>query len=137
MKNRILNALCATGIAATFAVGSAAPAFSASMTSPAWMNANSSLTLVAQRGRHRGDDSYYRGYKGSRHYRHGYRQRNGLWFPLAAFGLGAIIGGAVANNGGGSAHVQWCYDHYRSYRAYDNTYQPYNGPRRACYSPYR
>ncbi|MDQ2632323.1 MAG: BA14K family protein, partial [Pseudomonadota bacterium] len=37
---------------------------------------------------------------------------------------------------GGSAHVQWCYDRYRSYRASDNTFQPYNGPRRQCYSPY-
>jgi len=37
---------------------------------------------------------------------------------------------------GGSAHVRWCYARYRSYRAYDNTYQPYNGPRRQCYSPY-
>jgi hypothetical protein len=38
--------------------------------------------------------------------------------------------------GGGSAHVQWCYDRYRSYRAWDNTFQPYNGPRRQCWSPY-
>jgi len=36
-----------------------------------------------------------------------------------------------------SAHVQWCYGRYRSYRASDNTYQPYNGPRRQCRSPYR
>ncbi|PBC03276.1 BA14K family protein [Mesorhizobium sp. WSM3860] len=34
------------------------------------------------------------------------------------------------------AHVQWCYDRYRSYRAWDNTFQPYNGPRRQCISPY-
>jgi hypothetical protein len=34
------------------------------------------------------------------------------------------------------AHVQWCYDRYRSYRSYDNTFQPYNGPRQQCYSPY-
>ncbi|MGB3387422.1 MAG: BA14K family protein [Pseudaminobacter sp.] len=34
------------------------------------------------------------------------------------------------------AHVNWCYNRYRSYRAYDNTFQPYNGPRRQCYSPY-
>ena len=38
--------------------------------------------------------------------------------------------------GGGRAHVDWCYARYRSYRAYDNTFQPYNGPRRACVSPY-
>lgn len=35
-----------------------------------------------------------------------------------------------------SAHVQWCYDRYRSYRAWDNTFQPNYGPRRQCISPY-
>lgn len=34
------------------------------------------------------------------------------------------------------AHIDWCYSRYRSYRAYDNTFQPYNGLRRQCYSPY-
>jgi len=34
------------------------------------------------------------------------------------------------------AHVNWCASRYRSYRAYDNSFQPYNGPRRACVSPY-
>lgn len=33
-------------------------------------------------------------------------------------------------------HIRWCYKRYRSYRAYDNTFQPYHGPRRACRSPY-
>jgi BA14K-like protein len=37
---------------------------------------------------------------------------------------------------GGNAHTGWCYARYRSYRAYDNTFQPYYGPRRACVSPY-
>ena len=37
---------------------------------------------------------------------------------------------------GANSHVAWCYDRYRSYRAYDNTYQPFNGPRRECISPY-
>jgi hypothetical protein len=36
----------------------------------------------------------------------------------------------------GSAHVQWCHSRYRSYRTYDNTFQPYHGPRRQCRSPY-
>src|SRR5262245_44190693 len=26
---------------------------------------------------------------------------------------------------GGSSHTQWCYARYRSYRAWDDTYQPY------------
>jgi hypothetical protein len=42
----------------------------------------------------------------------------------------------VYRGGQSSAHVRWCYDRYRSYRAYDNTFQPYNGPRRQCWSPY-
>ena len=37
---------------------------------------------------------------------------------------------------GGNTHARWCYARYRSYRAYDNTFQPYYGPRRACVSSY-
>ncbi|MEI2297180.1 BA14K family protein [Ensifer sp. MJa1] len=37
---------------------------------------------------------------------------------------------------GGSTHTSWCYARYRSYRAYDNTFQPYHGPRQVCVSPY-
>ena len=40
----------------------------------------------------------------------------------------------VYRSGGG--HANWCYNRYRSYRASDNTFQPYNGPRQQCYSPY-
>lgn len=92
----------------------------------------------------RGNYHYYNGHRGYREARRGYRQHNGYWFPPAAFIAGAIIGGAIANQppvqyrprGGGNAHVQWCYDRYRSYDARSNTYQPYNGPRRQCNSPY-
>jgi hypothetical protein len=86
----------------------------------------------------RGGYSYYNGHRGYNYYRPGYREYNGLWFPLGAFAAGAIIGGAVAQppvRYGGS-HVEWCANRYRSYRAYDNTYQPNNGPRRQCNSPY-
>jgi BA14K-like protein len=81
---------------------------------------------------------YYRGHRGYRYYRPGYREYNGWWFPAAAFLTGALITGAInsAPRYGGNAHVQWCYDHYRSYRASDNTFQPNNGPRRQCNSPY-
>jgi hypothetical protein len=37
----------------------------------------------------------------------------------------------------GSTHVHWCANRFRSYRAWDNTFQPYHGPRRYCISPYR
>ena len=65
---------------------------------------------------------------------------------IGGLAAGAIIGGALAQPryaqpprryvGGGNSHVNWCYSRYRSYRAYDNTFQPYNGPRQQCYSPY-
>lgn len=87
--------------------------------------------------------AYYRGYRGYRDYRPGYRRYDdGFWYPAAAFITGAIVGGAIASQPRavvrdyGSSHVQWCYDRYRSYRASDNTFQPYNGPRRQCRSPY-
>lgn len=82
---------------------------------------------------------YYNGHRGYRDYRPGYRRHNGVWFPLAAFATGAIIGGAIANRPPvryGGSHVEWCANRYRSYRAYDNSYQPNYGPRRECNSPY-
>ncbi|MBE7185454.1 MAG: BA14K family protein [Methylobacterium mesophilicum] len=89
----------------------------------------------------RRDGYYYRGYRGYRDRRAGYRYHNGYWFPAAAFLAGALATGAIvdANRNrasAGSAHVQWCANRYRSYRASDNTFQPYNGPRQQCRSPY-
>lgn len=80
----------------------------------------------------------WHGHRGYRDYRPGYRRHSdGWWYPLAAFGLGAAIGGAIANDREmGGSHVSWCANRYRSYRAYDNTFQPNNGPRKACVSPY-
>lgn len=87
---------------------------------------------------HHGGYGWYNGHRGYRHWRHGYRYYNGWWFPATAFLGAAIIGNALAARPvyrGGSYHVRWCYEHYRSYRASDNTYQPYHGPRRQCVSP--
>jgi hypothetical protein len=35
-----------------------------------------------------------------------------------------------------TAHLDWCYDRYRSYRPEDNSYRPYGGGRAFCVSPY-
>ena len=92
----------------------------------------------------RGNEAYYRGHRGQRQARRGWRQHEGFWFPPAAFIAGAIIGGAVAQPQQPSvrpgrmsqSHVDWCFNRYRSYRTSDNTFQPYNGPRQACRSPH-
>jgi hypothetical protein len=103
-------------------------------------------------GRRYGPPRHYRGGRewrhGGRHhgprYRHG--RRSGPSFNV-------IIGGGSYYRpapryiapparpvrpayGVSRAHIDWCYSRYRSYRASDNSFQPYNGPRRACYSPY-
>ncbi|WP_419914453.1 BA14K family protein [Hoeflea sp.] len=33
-------------------------------------------------------------------------------------------------------HVGWCATRFKTYNSYDNTYQPYSGPRKQCWSPY-
>lgn len=89
----------------------------------------------------RGDGYYWRGHRGIRHYRPGYRRHGDWWFPAAAFLGGAILGNVIGSQPRvvhrlSNAHVAWCYDRYRSYRVSDNTLQLYNGPRRQCNSPY-
>jgi hypothetical protein len=91
-------------------------------------------------------DRYHRRHYG-RYYRHRHHRGSDAAAIIGGLAAGAIIGGALAQPryappprryvGGGGGHVDWCYSRYRSYRAYDNTFQPYNGPRRQCYSPYR
>lgn len=76
---------------------------------------------------------YYKGHRGYSERRTGYRQHNGYWFPPSAF-VGTIIGGVLNGSTAGSSHVAWCDNHYRSYRASDDSYQPYHGPRKRCIS---
>jgi hypothetical protein len=155
MKKTII-ALCATAIAAPLAF-TAAPAFAQDGgfsiqfgTGPSFRDRDSwewrqrEREMLRREARREARSAYYNGYRGYRDRRAGYVYRDGWWYPAAAFALGAIVGGAVANDGpryapragGGSAHVSWCYDRYKSYRASDNSFQPYNGPRQQCYSPY-
>lgn len=95
-------------------------------------------------------------------YRHRYDQRGRRGHPaprhpsrsgpdLGSAIVGAIIGGVIVNqlhsgqqhrapSRSGAYlshnHINWCHNRWRSYRVTDNSYQPYNGPRRICVSPY-
>ncbi len=155
---KFFSAFSAAAMSATFAIASIAPANAAPVFVPNAQTAPSGdLVQVDYKKwpknkysgnnkyhgnnfRRNGNRAYYNGQRGYKYQRNGYRYYNGFWFPAGAFIAGAIIGGAINNgnnySGGGSRHVQWCYDRYRSYRASDNSFQPYHGPRQQCYSPY-
>lgn len=93
-----------------------------------------------------GPRAWYNGYRGYRDRRAGWHYHRGYWFPPHAFVDRRHTGSVYRDRDRRDryrshrrlerAHVEWCYDRYRSYRASDNTFQPYNGPRRQCYSPY-
>lgn len=84
---------------------------------------------------------YYKGYPGLPKWRAGYRRHaNGWWYPLAAFGVQVIIRQPKRHrrtaHGLPPEHYVWCDRRYRSYRVWDDTFQPYHGPRQLCNSPY-
>lgn len=140
---RLRLATVVTGFAVT--LGSFLPA-QAAMPLPAvpQASADQALATQVQYRRHyerHNRHGWYNGHRGYRDRRPGYRYHNGFWFPLAAFGAGALIGGAVAadrdRGGYSSRHYAWCENHYRTYRASDNTFVASGGIRRSCVSPYR
>jgi len=148
--NKIMSGMLAATLSVSFAATAVVPVGAAQMFVTHGPSASSDVQVIDHNPwkKHRNfnrtrnfDQPYWNGYRGSRHYRHGYRRHGDFWFPAGAFIAGALITGAIVNNQnrvyrGGDAHVEWCYDRYRSYRASDNTFQPYNGPRQQCYSPY-
>jgi hypothetical protein len=105
---------------------------------------SATVTKVDHRRRHYRDRRHWRGdrrysrrhYRPRRHYRGpsiyfdfavpSYRYGQPHYAPRRGY----------RSYGGSSAHVRWCYNRYRSYRAWDNTFQPYYGGRRQCWSPY-
>lgn len=162
MMKRLISGICAAAMAASL-YGASAPAFAgtlrpASIDRPAssdvvkidwrrhrWSHAEQLRGVPTSHHRYRGHWGGHRHWRGHRHGRYYYRHRHdhdNFIGPAAGFLAGALLGGMIANTApratyyGNSAHVRWCYSRYRSYRASDNTFQPYHGPRRQCISPY-
>jgi hypothetical protein len=135
---KILSTTLCGAVALTFAAISTGPVTAAPLSVPMTITASSDVVTVDHRRdrfERRGSYAYYNGKRGYRDRRHGYRQHNGFWFPPAAFIARAMIGRGHDSRAG-NVHVRWCTDRYRSYRAWDNSFQPYNGPRQRCNSPY-
>jgi hypothetical protein len=145
MKNTIKGGIAAAMAVAMFAT-SFVPATAMPLPKVGVSQASDVEQVQYQRDR-RDRRGWHNGHRGHRYERRGYRRHSdGWWYPLAAFGAGAIIGGAIANDGYSQPrytesginprHVDWCHARFRSYRSYDNTYQPNYGPRKQCLSPY-
>lgn len=161
---KLISTLCATALTAAMAFTSFAPAQAAPIVVPAAPAASSDVAQVdGSRWDRRVNGNYYqqrrlyRDRSGWNHNRHGwnrdrnwrrhggYRDRNLGGAVIGGLITGAIVGGVLNNSGpvyrdrvyrGGNAHVQWCFDRYRTYRAADNTYVPRVGQRAYCNSPY-
>jgi len=150
---KLISTICAAAMAVTGIAATMVPAGAAPVPVPQFQTGTTAEVQQVRDGRRfhrRGKYYYYNGHRASRDHSPGWRRHNGWWFPPAAFIAGAIVGGAIANQPtyraptyrapayrtASQAHVRWCQDRYRSYRAYDNTFQPYNGPRQQCVSPY-
>lgn len=138
--SRIRSTLCGLTAAALLAATSAT---AAPLHLPQPEAGSSSLEQVKK---YKYKYKYKNNYKYPKKYKYNYGYN--YWAPGAAFLGGAIIGGMLAAPRyypapryysaprGANAHVTWCYNRYKSYRASDNTFQPYHGPRKPCRSPY-
>lgn len=81
--------------------------------------------------------------------RHGHRRNDNLVPLIGGLAAGAIILGIEADRArererrrereiyyDDDDHIAWCLDRYRSYDIRSDSYQPFEGPRRRCISPY-
>ncbi|WP_455474124.1 BA14K family protein [Bartonella sp. B30(2025)] len=95
------------------------------------------------------------GFKGYRHYRSGYRKySDNWWYPEQAFVTFPLLNtkhvplktvSAFTKESSLPAlekekpwmlkqHIDSCMERYRSYNKNDNSYQPFHGPRKQCFS---
>lgn len=94
----------------------------------------------AHRPRWREKSSYR--HRSKRHARPSYRHRSyrharpSYHHYGPSFGFSVVVPGFAGELGGGSGHVQWCMDRYRTYDPATDTYIPRVGERAYCISPY-
>ena len=143
--------LAALALVSTIAVSSIAPAQAQSIT---FSIGQRDRVITSYCDRHPGDRDCYRYRQGGWHdsdYNSFYRTRrsglDSIATGLFGFGFGAVIGSAIANSNNGyggrrligpvggssySAHVEACYDRYRSYDEETDSFMGYDGRRHRC-----
>jgi hypothetical protein len=143
---KTLATLCAAAISLTSLGMASAPASAAPLQTSIQITGGAELISVRDRRdrkdrkdrfERRGNAYYFNGFKGDRRHRPGWRSYGGWYFPPSAFSFGITINPPSRPGIRLSArHINWCEDHYRSYRRSDNTFKPVGAPRRQCISPF-
>lgn len=140
-----MTKLLIVALASMTALASYAPAQAFPVANPGGFQSSNVTPVRYGGGWHHGGwhgggwrDGWHRGYG----WRRGYGGYGG-WYGddiggavigglAAATLLGVLINSTARAPHRGNAHLSYCYSHYRSYRASDNTFQPDHGPRRQC-----
>jgi len=126
MKKHV-SLLCAAALAAQVFAISAVPSVAAPVRAAPVVSTDNGAALTEVQYRRRGGPGFRRGGGGA------------AGAVVGGLIAGAIIGGALANAPRAYAdnpHTRWCLNRYRSYDPRTDTFQPYNGPRQYCISPY-
>jgi len=106
--------------------------------------ANAELPDVVEVGHKRKYRKLKRKYK-KHHKRHYKRYHKHRHFDAGSFIAGTLLGVIITHPRPHyvydyrylpRVHVHYCTKRYKSYRLWDNSWQPYHGPRRLCRSPY-
>lgn len=146
---KITSVICAAAMALPMMIISPASSTPVSVLDPLVQRDSGTSVVDVQYRRHRKSYRSSRRHYRPRHYRprhHRYHRHRGNG-DVAAGIIGGLAAGAIigsmansqssSNNLPRNYHVEWCLNKYRSYDVRSDTFQPYNGPRKRCNSPYR
>ncbi|MBO6716765.1 MAG: BA14K family protein [Rhizobiaceae bacterium] len=131
------SALLGAAIAGSALTGAAHAQSAGQLAAPQIVPLAQTATVEAEQVNHRWRRHY-------RHHRRHHDRGGGIYFDFGNGSFSLTVPPRRYDNrryysyprSSASAHVRWCYARYKSYRHWDNTFQPYHGPRRQCFSPY-